>query len=93
MLILTRRVTESVRIGDEVTITVMGVKGNQVRFGIEAPRNVTVDRQEIYERKREQQQRDLEAGHARAADADPSTTLTVAPTTSHGGTHGNTGTE
>ncbi|MGH8209253.1 MAG: carbon storage regulator CsrA [Steroidobacteraceae bacterium] len=55
MLILTRRVGETVMIGDEVTITVLGVKGNQVRVGINAPKNVAVHREEIYERiKREQ---------------------------------------
>jgi carbon storage regulator len=56
MLILTRRVGETVMIGDEVTITVLGVKGNQVRVGINAPKSVAVHREEIYERiKREQQ--------------------------------------
>jgi carbon storage regulator len=55
MLILTRRVGETVMIGDEVTITVLGVKGNQVRVGINAPKTVAVHREEIYERiKREQ---------------------------------------
>ena len=56
MLILTRRIGETVMIGEEVTITVLGVKGNQVRVGINAPRSVAVHREEIYERiKRERQ--------------------------------------
>jgi carbon storage regulator len=50
MLILTRRVGETVKIGDEVTVVVLGVKGNQVRMGIEAPRTVVVHREEIFER-------------------------------------------
>ena len=50
MLILTRRVGETVMIGDEVTVTVLGVKGNQVRLGVNAPRDVAVHREEIYER-------------------------------------------
>ena len=55
MLILTRRVGEAVMIGDEVSITVLGVKGSQVRLGINAPRSVAVHREEIYKRiKREQ---------------------------------------
>lgn len=63
MLILTRRVGETVMIGDEVTVVVLGVKGNQVRMGITAPRTVAVHREEIFERiKREEH------------DAGPSTT-------------------
>jgi carbon storage regulator len=50
MLILTRRVGETVMIGDDVKITVLGVKGNQMRIGIEAPHHVPVHREEIYER-------------------------------------------
>lgn len=50
MLILTRRTGETVMIGNDVTLTVLGVKGNQVRIGINAPKNVPVHREEIYER-------------------------------------------
>jgi carbon storage regulator len=50
MLILTRRVGEKLIIGDNVTVTVLGVKGAQVRVGIEAPRDVSVNREEIYQR-------------------------------------------
>ena len=50
MLILTRRVGETVMIGDDVTITILGVKGSQVRVGINAPKSVAVHREEIYER-------------------------------------------
>jgi carbon storage regulator len=56
MLILTRRVGESLMIGHDVTVTVLGVKGNQVRIGVNAPKSVAVHREEIYERiKREEQ--------------------------------------
>ena len=55
MLILTRRVGETVVIGEDITVTVLGVKGNQVRLGVNAPREVTVHREEIFERiKREE---------------------------------------
>lgn len=60
MLILTRRVGESVMIGTETVITVLGVKGNQVRVGIAAPRDVPVHREEIYE-KLQREQRELTA--------------------------------
>jgi len=50
MLILTRRVGEVLRIGDDVSITILGVKGNQVRIGIDAPKDVAVHREEIYQR-------------------------------------------
>jgi carbon storage regulator len=50
MLILTRRVGEAVMIGEEVTVTVLGVKGNQVRIGVNAPKTVSVHREEIFDR-------------------------------------------
>lgn len=52
MLILTRRVGERLMIGDEIQVTVLGVKGNQVRIGVHAPPNVSVHREEIYQRVR-----------------------------------------
>jgi carbon storage regulator len=55
MLILTRRVGETIMIGNDVTVKVLGVKGNQVRIGINAPKNVAVHREEIYERIRREQ--------------------------------------
>lgn len=55
MLILTRKVGETVMVGDDVTLTVLGVKGNQVRLGINAPRHIQVHREEIYQKIKEDQ--------------------------------------
>lgn len=62
MLVLTRRVGEALHIGDDIEITVMGVKGNQVRVGIRAPKDVPVHRNEIYQRIQKEKQ---EAGNGR----------------------------
>lgn len=70
MLILTRRVGETLMIGDEVSVTVLGVKGNQVRIGIQAPKSVAVHREEIYRRiQREKEQ--STGGHSVESDQDP----------------------
>jgi carbon storage regulator len=61
MLILTRRVGESLMIGDNVTVTVLGIKGNQVRIGVLAPKEVGVHREEIYERIRHEKEAGAEA--------------------------------
>ena len=66
MLILTRRVGESLMIGDDVNVTVLGVKGNQVRIGVNAPKDVAVHREEIYQRIQQEHQ-----GGAGAAAGEP----------------------
>jgi carbon storage regulator len=76
MLILTRRAGEALRIGDEIEVTVMAVNGSQVRIGINAPRDIAVDREEIAERKR----RDREASAtARAAKPDATSSKLTLP--------------
>jgi carbon storage regulator len=62
MLILTRRVGETVMIGNEVTVTVLGVKGNQVRIGVNAPKDVAVHREEIYERIKREEDHESQSG-------------------------------
>ena len=65
MLILTRRITESIVIGDEVTVTVLGIKGNQVRIGVNAPKEISVHRNEVYERiDQEKREKQLKAEYA-----------------------------
>jgi carbon storage regulator len=70
MLILTRRVGEAVVINEEVTVTILGVKGNQVRVGVNAPKSVSVHREEIFERIKSE--RDA-SSQSRSADADLAT--------------------
>ena len=50
MLILTRRVGETLMVGDEITVTVLGIKGNQIRLGVNAPKDISVHREEIYQK-------------------------------------------
>jgi carbon storage regulator len=64
MLILTRRVGTTIMIGDEVTVTVLAVKGDQIRIGINAPKHVAVHREEVYERIRSQRQQITSANAA-----------------------------
>ena len=71
MLILTRRVGESVMIGEYVTITIVGVRGNQTRLGINAPAKIPVHREEIYERIRREQKVDVSERSTPAAITEP----------------------
>lgn len=67
MLILTRRVGETLIIGDNVSVTVLGVKGNQVRLGVNAPKEVSVHREEIYQRIQQEKVGDDDEGEAQAS--------------------------
>jgi len=62
MLILTRRVGETLMVGDDVTVTVLGVKGNQVRIGVNAPKDVSVHREEIYQRIQKEKEEAKQSG-------------------------------
>ncbi len=79
MLILTRRTGETVMIGNDVTLTVLGVKGNQVRIGINAPKSVPVHREEIYERIKRELQGDADGNvDGNVQDAAPKKTTEFA---------------
>ena len=68
MLILTRRINETLNIGDDVQVTVLGIKGNQVRIGIDAPRDVPVHREEIYQRIKREERGEGESQSQQADD-------------------------
>ena len=68
MLILTRRVGETLMVGDNITVTVLGVKGNQVRIGVNAPKDVAVHREEIYDRIKQEGSAGEDAGNVQDDD-------------------------
>jgi len=70
MLILTRRINETLNIGDDVQVTVLGIKGNQVRIGINAPRDVPVHREEIYQRIKREERMNAEGEDSSEEDND-----------------------
>ncbi|NND82428.1 MAG: carbon storage regulator CsrA [Gammaproteobacteria bacterium] len=70
MLILTRRINETLNIGDDVQVTVLGIKGNQVRIGINAPRDVPVHREEIYNRIKREERMGAESDDNDSGDDD-----------------------
>jgi carbon storage regulator len=80
MLILTRRVGETIVIGDDVIVTVLGIKGNQVRIGINAPKDVSVHREEIYQRIQQEKNTTTTTPVAKP-DVAPAVTAPIAPAT------------
>lgn len=91
MLILTRRPAEAIRVGEEVTITLLGIRGNQVRIGIDAPRTVRVHRQEIYARIRTEEAK-ADESNSRASTQQPNLRIVSsggeAPTAARGSEQG-----
>jgi carbon storage regulator len=79
MLILTRRVGETLKVGNDVDVTVLGVKGNQIRIGIKAPKNVAVHREEIFDRIQREAELAARSGHSDtpSKDEEPAAEVTV----------------